>query len=93
MRYGLLFMMIMIEVNMTDSTNRGAKEAPLDIPSVSLDIQMGKGAGDRAAWIAGNIPLQNGHPQNIKFRATEADKEIIAKTIIGIMKRWAKIDD
>lgn len=78
---------------MAEIINTGVEGAPLEIPSISLDIQMGKGANDREAWIAGNIPLELGYPQNIKFRATEADKEIIAKTIIGIMKRWAKIDD
>lgn len=78
---------------MAEVINTGAEEAPLEIPSISLDIQMGKGANDRAAWIAGNIPLELGYPENIKFRATEADKEIVAKTVISLLKRWARIDD
>ena len=72
--------------------NKDVDEALLEIPCICLDIQMGNG-GDRDSWIAGNIPLELGYPENIKFRATEADKEIIAKSVINLLKRWARIDD
>lgn len=72
--------------------NKDVDEALLEIPCICLDIQMGNG-GDRDAWIAGDIPLELGYPENIKFRATDADKEIIAKSVISLMKRWARIDD
>ena len=72
--------------------NKDVDEALLEIPCICLDIQMGNG-GDRDSWIAGNIPLELGYPENIKFRATDADKEIIAKSVISLLKRWARIDD
>lgn len=72
--------------------NKDVDEALLEIPCICLDIQMGNG-GDRDSWIAGNIPLELGYPENIKFRATEADKEIIAKSVISLLKKWARIDD
>ena len=72
--------------------NKDVDEALLEIPCICLDIQMGNG-GNRDSWIAGNIPLELGYPENIKFRATEADKEIIAKSVINLLKRWARIDD
>ena len=73
-------------------SNKEVDNALLEIPCISLDIQMGKG-GARESWIAGDIPLELGYPENIKFRATEADKEIIAKSVIGLLKKWARIDD
>ena len=72
--------------------NKDVDEALLEIPCICLDIQMGNG-GDRDSWIAGNVPLELGYPENIKFRATEADKEIIAKSVISLLKKWARIDD
>ena len=72
--------------------NKDVDEALLEIPCICLDIQMGNG-GDRDSWIAGDIPLELGYPENIKFRATEADKEIIAKSVISLLKKWARIDD
>lgn len=72
--------------------NKDVDEALLEIPCICLDIQMGNG-GERDSWIAGNIPLELGYPENIKFRATDADKEIIAKSVISLLKRWARIDD
>lgn len=72
--------------------NKDVDEALLEIPCICLDIQMGNG-GDRESWIAGDIPLELGYPENIKFRATEADKEIIAKSVISLLKKWARIDD
>ena len=72
--------------------NKDVDEALLEIPCICLDIQMGNG-GDRDSWIARIIPLELGYPENIKFRATEADKEIIAKSVISLLKKWARIDD
>ena len=46
--------------------NKDVDEALLEIPCICLDIQMGNG-GDRDSWIAGNIPLELGYPENIKF--------------------------
>lgn len=73
---------------MIDTTN-----TKLDIPTVDLEISMGKGL-DRDAWFIASIPLEAGYPEKVEFRCSNADKDMIANSVISLLERWrGKVDD
>ena len=54
---------------------------------IDVEINMGTGI-DRDAWFHAFIPLEQGSKEMVKFRASEADKEMMALTVINILQRW-----
>ena len=59
----------------------------LDIPTVDLEVSMGKGL-DRDAWFIASIPLEADYPKKVEFQCSNADKEMIATTVIGLLQEW-----
>ena len=54
---------------------------------IDVDITMGPGI-DRDAWFHASIPLDPNSKEIVKFRASPADKEMIATTVIGLLQEW-----
>lgn len=52
---------------------------------IDVDITMGMGV-DRDAWFHAFIPLDPNSKEIVKFRASPADKEMIATTVIGLLQ-------
>ena len=64
----------------------------VNVPTIDISIEMGVGDA-RDAWFTASIPLDDNIKEHVRFRATDADKEIIASTVIGILSRWASKHD
>ncbi len=62
-------------------------------PTIDIHIVMGTGS-PTDPHIDASIPLDTKSSEFVRFRATEADKEIMATEVINLLKRWAgKKDD
>lgn len=64
----------------------------INVPTIDISIEMGVG-DSRESWFTASIPLDDNIKEHVRFRATDADKEIIASTVIGILSRWASKHD
>lgn len=64
----------------------------VNIPTIDISIEMGVG-DSREAWFTASIPLDDNIKEHVRFRASDADKEIMATTVISILSRWASRHD
>lgn len=64
----------------------------VNIPTIDISIEMGVG-DSRESWFTASIPLDDNIKEHVRFRASDADKEIIATTVISILSRWASRHD
>lgn len=54
---------------------------------IDVEITMGTGI-DRDAWFHASIPLEPNSKEMVRFRASPADKEMIATTVIALLQEW-----
>ena len=54
---------------------------------IDVEIIMGTGTSRDACFYA-SIPLEPNSKEMVRFRASPADKEMIATTVIGLLQEW-----
>ena len=54
---------------------------------IDVEITMGTGI-ERDAWFHASIPLEPNSKEMVRFRASEADKDMMALTVIDLLQKW-----
>lgn len=62
---------------------------PIQSSRAVIDVEITMGTGiDRDAWFHASIPLEPNSKEMVRFRASEADKEMMALTVINLLQKW-----
>lgn len=59
-----------------------------NIPTIDVHIIMGTGT-PTDPHINASIPLDSKSSEFVRFRASEADKKVMATAVINLLERWA----